>query len=85
MRHTALDSPLDLPMSKLVLTWIGIAAAVLIGGVAVYMERRPYVPGKVWYVPYRAVMLVCVLAFILAAAHLITLYTGYTLPDRRPR
>jgi hypothetical protein len=40
---------------------------------------------KVWYIPYQALMLLSVLAIILVAAHLITLYTGYTLPGRAAR
>jgi hypothetical protein len=72
-------------MTDLVITWIGVAAAFALGGICVYKDRQPYVPGRVWYVPYRALMLLSVLAIILAAAHLITLYTGYVLPGRRPR
>jgi hypothetical protein len=72
-------------MTDLVITWTGVVAAVVLGGFSLYMDRRPCVPGKVWYVPYRVLMLLSVLAIILAAAHLITLYTGYALPGRRPR
>ncbi len=72
-------------MTDLVITWIGVGAALIIGGFSVYKDRQPYVPGKVWYIPYRALLLLSVLAIILAAAHLITLYTGYTLPGRRAR
>ena len=72
-------------MTDLVITWIGVAAAFALGGFCVYKDRQPYVPGRVWYVPYRALMLLSVLAIILAAAHLITLYTGYALPGRKPR
>ena len=72
-------------MTDLAITWIGVATAFIIGGFSLYKERQPYVPGKVWYIAYRVLMLLSVLAIILAAAHLITLYTGYTLPGRAPR
>jgi multisubunit Na+/H+ antiporter MnhE subunit len=72
-------------MSDLTITWAAIALAAIIGVLAIFMERRPYVPGKVWYFPYRALWLLCVLIIFLAAAHLITLYTGLSLPGRTAR
>ena len=69
-------------MSDLAITWTAIISAAAIGGFSAYLDRRPYLPGKVWYFPFRAVMLICVLAIIFATAHLITLFTGFQLPGR---
>ena len=63
-------------------TLVVLALALAVFGVAVWGERRPYEPGRVWKVPYKAVMFVAVLVAVLMLAHLVTLVTGTPLESR---
>lgn len=51
-------------------------------GACMWWDRRPYMPGQAWVIPHHAVMFVCLLLLVAAAAHLIALLTGSTLPGR---
>ena len=57
------------------------AAAAVFGG-ALYGEGRPYVPGRLWKLPYKALMFVSVLVVVLMLAHVVTLVTGTPLRSR---
>ena len=63
-------------------TLIVFFVALAVFAVAVWRERRPYEPGRVWKVPYKAVMFVAVLVAVLMLAHLVTLLTGTPLRSR---
>jgi hypothetical protein len=55
---------------------IGIAAAACLAVLALWLDNRPYTPGRVWRMPWRAIgFLAIVVAFVLGA-HLISLITG---------
>lgn len=61
--------------------------ALLVAGLALaafcrWYEARPRELGKVRMLPSTALMAVGVLAFVLAAAHLVTLLTGHPLQGR---
>lgn len=53
---------------------LGVAAAAF--GLSVWMDRRPYVPGKPWRFPARLVMALSLLAMLTLGAHLVSLVTG---------
>lgn len=57
-------------------TIIGIVAAAVIAALALWRDNRPYVPGRVWRVPYRAIGFIGIVVAFVLAAHLITLATG---------
>ena len=46
------------------------------------MDKRPYVPGRVWAVPYKMILFIGVLAVVILAAHLLSLLTGAPLRGR---
>lgn len=43
---------------------------------ALWLDNRPYVPGRVWRIPWRAIGFLAVVAAFVLAAHLISLVTG---------
>lgn len=59
-----------------------LAGAVAVSGFAIAMDRRPYVPGRIWAVPYKMILFVGVFAAIVLAAHLVTVLTGVPLRGR---
>ena len=54
------------------LTAVALAAAIGVLAGAVFLERRPYRPGKFNYIP---VMLVCLVAILILVRHLLGLVT----------
>ena len=67
---------------SLVPTAVVLAVAIAAFGVCAVMVRRPYEPGRIWRVPYAAIMWVAVLVAVLMLAHLVTLLTGTPLRSR---
>ncbi|MCB2101311.1 MAG: hypothetical protein KDE22_10605 [Rhodobacterales bacterium] len=63
-------------------TWIGLGVAAAVFALAWVMHRRPYVPGRIWRVPWVGVMWLALLAVILMIAHLVTLISGQPLKSR---
>ena len=63
-------------------TLVVLFAAAVVFGVSVLGERRPYVPGRLWKIPYRALMFISVLVVVLMLAHVVTLVTGTPLKSR---
>jgi hypothetical protein len=63
-------------------TIVGIVAAALLAAFALWRDNRPYVPGKVWRVPWRAIGFVAIVAAMVLAAHLISLLTGTPFQGR---
>ena len=59
-----------------------LATAFAICGFAVVMDRRPYVPGRIWTVPYKMILFLGVFAAVVLAAHLVTVLTGVPLRGR---
>ncbi len=59
-----------------------LAAALAVFVVCAVMVRRPYEPGRIWRVPYTAIMWVSALVAVLMLAHLVTLLTGTPLKSR---
>lgn len=65
---------------NLTLTILGIAIAITV--FANVMERRPWEPGRIRWVPWHAIQFMGILAIILMCAHLITLLTGQPFVGR---
>lgn len=63
-------------------TLVLLAAAVTVSAIAIVMDRRPYVPGRLWAVPYKMVLFIGVLAVVVLAAHLVSILTGAPLRGR---
>jgi hypothetical protein len=63
-------------------TLVVLFAAAVVFGVSVHGERRPYIPGRLWKMPYKALMFVSVLVAVLMLAHVVTLVTGTPLRSR---
>lgn len=63
-------------------TLVALAVAVVLCGVAIVLDRRPYVPGRIWRFPSRLVMAVSLLAILALAAHLVSLLTGRPFSGR---
>lgn len=63
-------------------TIIGIVASAVIAALALWRDNRPYVPGRVWRVPYRAIGFIGIVVAFVLAAHLITLMTGVPFTGR---
>ena len=55
---------------SLITTSLALAGCLLVLGVAVVLDRRPYRPGKFNYIP---VMIVCVAACLVLGRHLLGL------------
>lgn len=70
-------------VSDITLFSAGLAAAVLVVALAAWFERKPYQPGRLWAVPWRAVMALGLLAVLVLGAHLISLLSGHPLAGRR--
>jgi hypothetical protein len=51
-------------------TIVALSASALLLIVAVVLDRRPYRPGKLNYIP---LMIICLAAFLLLGRHLLTL------------
>jgi hypothetical protein len=51
-----------------------LAAALLVLGVAVVLDRRPYRPGKLNYIP---IMIIALAASLVLGRHLLTLLTAH--------
>ena len=62
--------------TTLVPTVIGIAVAAIIAGVALWLDNRPYRPGRIWRIPYRAIGFLAIVAACVLAGHLVTILTG---------
>jgi hypothetical protein len=60
-----------------------VAAAVF--AFALWRQRKPKEDGVIRYVPYTGIQFVALLVVILAAAHLVTLWTGTPLVGRMSR
>ena len=67
---------------SVIATGVVLAVAVTVFGVCAVMARRPYEPGRIWRVPYTALMWLSVLVAVLMLAHLVTLLTGTPLRSR---
>ena len=63
-------------------TLILLFAAAAVFGASVYGDGRPYVPGRLWKVPFKALMFVSVLVAVVMLAHVVTLVTGTPLRSR---
>jgi hypothetical protein len=66
------------------LTVACLLAALLVGGLANWRERRPRDLGRPSLVPYSAIQVLAVLVIILMLAHLVSLLTGHPLEGRLP-
>lgn len=66
-------------------TLVVLVAAVMAFTVALWRERRPKQDGVVRWVPYTGIQFVALLVAILAAAHLVSLWTGTPLVGRFSR
>ncbi len=63
-------------------TLLALIATVGALGVTLWGVRRPYRPGRIWYVPWHGLMALALVLLLGLVAHLITLLTGQPL---RPR
>ncbi|EKV32215.1 hypothetical protein C882_3279 [Caenispirillum salinarum AK4] len=68
---------MDLPTTA---TAFGAAAALF--GLSVWLDRRPYVPGKPWRFPARLVMALSLLVMLVLGAHIVSLVTGKPFTGR---
>lgn len=68
---------MDLPTTA---TVFALAAAAF--GLSVWLDRRPYVPGRVWQFPARLVMALSLLVMLVLGAHLVSLVTGKPFQGR---
>lgn len=50
--------------------------AAVVAAVALWLDNRPYVPGRVWRVPWRGIGFLAVVAAVVLGAHLVSLLTG---------
>lgn len=64
------------------ITGIVLFLSVLIVAVAAWQDRKPYQPGQLWRVPWRAVMALGILAVLILGAHGISLMTGHPITGR---
>lgn len=66
-----------------------LSGLLLCGGGAIFClwkaerERKAYVPGRVWRVPYLGLAVVLTTAVVALLAHTFSLLTGSPLPSRR--
>ena len=58
----------------------GVAAALFV--LSVWLDRRPYEPGKPWRFPARLVMALTLLVMLVLGAHLVSLVTGKPFKGR---
>lgn len=63
-------------------TLVAMCATVGILGLALWGVRRPYVPGRVWRMPWHAVMALALVLLLGLVAHVISLVTGQPLKPR---
>lgn len=57
---------------------IAISCIVLAG----IKERKPYQPGRMWGIPWKAVLALSLLATLILLAHLIGELSGHVIPAR---
>jgi len=50
--------------------------AAVIAAAALWLDNRPYVPGRAWRVPWRAIGFVAIVIAFVLGAHLISLLNG---------
>ena len=55
---------------------------MLVAAGALWLDNRPYVPGRVWRVPWRGIGFLAVVAAVVLAAHLVSLLTGTPFAGR---
>jgi hypothetical protein len=67
------------------ITLIAFAVATLIFAGSLYMDRRPREIGQVSLIPFKAITFLALIVMIVLLAHLISLWTGATLPGRRSK
>jgi O-antigen/teichoic acid export membrane protein len=70
-------------VSDITLFGAGLGLAVLVVALAAWRERKPYQPGRLWVIPWRAVMALGLLAVLVLGAHLVSLLSGHPLAGRR--
>lgn len=66
-------------------TLLVLAAAAVLFSFAAWRERQPKEDGVIRWIPYTGIQFVALLIFILAAAHLVSLWTGTPLIGRFSR
>ncbi|MQX38553.1 hypothetical protein [Roseospira navarrensis] len=63
-------------------TGIAIAAVLSVFAVAVWRARQPWQPGRIWRVPWHAVMALALVLLLGLLAHLASLLTGRPMTPR---
>jgi uncharacterized iron-regulated membrane protein len=58
----------------------GVAAALF--GLSIWLDRRPYEPGRPWRFPARLVMALSLLVMLAFGAHLVSLMSGKPFTGR---
>lgn len=69
---------------------LAVTAAVMLASVvgavwARYQSKKPVQVGRIRWVNYSAVIMICGFVFLMCAAHFYTLFTGNQLEPRRRR
>jgi hypothetical protein len=62
-----------------------LAGVATILAVAMWRARRPWQPGRLWRIPWNAVMALALVALMGLLAHLVSLLTGQPIEPRALR
>lgn len=63
-------------------TAVAFGAAAALFGLSVWLDRRPYQPGRPWRFPSRLVMALTLLVMLVLGAHFVSLWTGQPFKGR---
>lgn len=63
-------------------TLVGLAISITCIVIAGINERKPYQPGRIWGVPWKAVLALSLLTTLVLLAHLVAELSGHPIPGR---